>query len=87
MSNCTTDVGRFRDHGLERLLSTKELVSSLGIRNQTARLWRLQGRGPRYLKLSSTAVRYRLSDVQAWLAERTFASTTEQSVADRQAVR
>jgi predicted DNA-binding transcriptional regulator AlpA len=32
----------------------------------TLRRWRSQGKGPRFLKLGG-AVRYRLSDVEAWL--------------------
>ena len=56
-----------------RLLTSKEVARLIGIKENTLRLWRSQGRGPRYLKAGDTPqseVRYRASDVEAWVQEK-----------------
>ena len=63
-----------------KLLTTGEVAALLGLTVWTLVNWRLgrQGkhtgteRGPRYLKLGG-AVRYRISDVNAWLVSRCVA--------------
>jgi predicted DNA-binding transcriptional regulator AlpA len=65
------------------LLHTAAVATLLGLRPQTLRKWRLVGRGPRYVRLGESCfarVTYRLADIQNWLAERTFANTTEETV-------
>jgi predicted DNA-binding transcriptional regulator AlpA len=65
------------------LLHTAAVATLLGLRPQTLRKWRLVGRGPRYVRLGESCfarVTYRLADIQDWLAERTFANTTEETV-------
>lgn len=65
------------------LLRTAVAATLLGLRPQTLRKWRLVGRGPRYVRLGESCfarVTYRLADIQDWLAERTFANTTEETV-------
>jgi hypothetical protein len=37
-------------------------------RDQTLRRWRMEGRGPRWLKVGGR-IRYRWADVERWLAE------------------
>jgi len=56
-----------------RLLTVKELASALGVHQRTC--WRLaakaeagQGRFPRPLRLGPKTVRWRLADVEAYLA-------------------
>jgi len=51
------------------LLNEKQLAMKLGLSLACARRWRTTGRGPRYIKLGAS-VRYRLEDVEAWLASR-----------------
>ena len=53
----------------EKLLNTKELASYLGVAVSTLLLYRAEGTGPRYIKMGRL-VRYRVDDVEAWLAER-----------------
>ena len=43
-----------------------------------ARKWRLLGKGPKFIKVGNL-VRYRRGDVQAWLDENTFVSTTRKA--------
>lgn len=72
------------------LLSPVEAAKRLGISEYTVRLWRCQGKGPKYIKFGTTkqsAVAYYEEDIDAWLAERRFGSTTEHSEAVRTAGR
>lgn len=43
----------------------------IGVEPQTLKLWRRNGTGPRYVKFGNR-VRYRVSDIEAWLAEHTI---------------
>lgn len=47
-----------------QMLDEKELASRWKVSVRTVRKWRLDGKGPAYLKIEG-AVRYRLSDVLA----------------------
>lgn len=49
----------------ERRLSMKDLAEREGIALQTLRAWRVQGYGPKAMKIGKF-VRYRLADVIAW---------------------
>ena len=51
----------------EKLLNTNELSAMLGVTVNTLQIWRHQGKGPRYIKLSRRAVRYRQQDVLDWM--------------------
>lgn len=51
----------------DELLTAAELAAEHKIPEATLAQWRYLGRGPRYLKLGGH-VRYRRSDVDAWLA-------------------
>jgi hypothetical protein len=42
----------------------------------TLEIWRVQGRGPKYIKVGRL-VRYRESDLDAWLEGRTRTSTSQ----------
>ena len=42
----------------------------------TLEIWRVQGRGPKYIKVGRF-VRYRESDLDAWLDSRTRTSTSQ----------
>ncbi|HEY9294161.1 MAG TPA: helix-turn-helix domain-containing protein [Microlunatus sp.] len=51
----------------EPLLSLKELSALVGVPVNTLYRWRYQGEGPKAYRLGRH-VRYRRSDVEAWLA-------------------
>ena len=57
-------------------LTTKQAASHLGFSKQQLELWRCKGGGPPYVKLAH-AVRYRRSDLDAFMAERLVSSTSE----------
>jgi excisionase family DNA binding protein len=54
---------------LEPLLSIEDLARYLGVPVATIYDWRVDGKGPRAIKIGRY-VKFTLSDVQAWLAER-----------------
>jgi predicted DNA-binding transcriptional regulator AlpA len=53
---------------VEKLLSTKELAELLGVKLNTLHVWRKGGVGPRSVNVGYR-VKYRPSDVDAWLDE------------------
>jgi predicted DNA-binding transcriptional regulator AlpA len=61
---------------LKNNLKTSEAAAFLNIRPATLEQWRWSGRGPRYIKIGRS-VRYRLTDLNAYLDERVCKSTTE----------
>jgi predicted DNA-binding transcriptional regulator AlpA len=66
------------------LLTGPETARYLGIKPQTLRKWRLTGHGPPFVRIGDSPrsrVAYRLSDIEAWVAARTFASTAAETVA------
>ena len=67
----------------ESYLSSLQAADLLGIKEQTLRTWRSDGRGPKYIRLGHRRGRvlYRVADVEAWLAEHTFSSTAEEAAA------
>lgn len=65
----------------DRVLTSAEVEKILDLKPRTLDQWRVYGKGPRFTKIGRN-VRYRRSEVRAYLAANTFASTTE---ADRAA--
>ena len=58
-----------------KLLTPKQLAGLLAVNENTLAKWRLQGVGPKFVKIQRH-VRYAANDVDCWTNERTFASTT-----------
>jgi hypothetical protein len=46
---------------------------------RTAQRWRAEGEGPPFVRLGRRRVIYRRSDVEKWLAERTFKSLAHET--------
>ena len=63
-------------HGIEQLISERQLCALLGIGIPTIARWRAVGKGPRFVVLGVRRLAYRPSDVRAWLAERERTSGT-----------
>jgi predicted DNA-binding transcriptional regulator AlpA len=63
-------------HDEARLLTEHEVANLLTLSIKTVRNWRLSGFGPPHLKLGRL-VRYRVSDVKAWLKTRERTSTSD----------
>jgi len=52
---------------VDRAVSDKDAAFILGVSRQTLCNWRHIGVGPAYLKINSKMIRYRLSDLQAFM--------------------
>ena len=65
-----------------QLLTSVQTAKLIGVKPQTLRLWRLQGRGPSYIRLGDSpkaGVRYSELDILDWLKARRFSSTSEET--------
>jgi excisionase family DNA binding protein len=77
----TTDTTKFeKNHGSRgasgaaasaKLLTAREVAEQTGLSPETLAQWRSQQRGIPYVKISRNCVRYRQTDLDSWLAERT----------------
>ena len=54
---------------MEKHLTTREVAEMLGLKPITVKLWRIQGKGPAWVKVGSKSVRYPLSGVEAFLKQ------------------
>jgi predicted DNA-binding transcriptional regulator AlpA len=63
----------------DELLSTEQTATLLGVSRQWLEIGRTRGYGVPFVRLSPRRVRYRRSDVIAWLNERTHHATAEYS--------
>ena len=54
-------------------LTTSQAAELLQVGTQTLSNWRVQGVGPRFIRLDGRLVRYRQSDIDEYLAERIVA--------------
>ena len=61
----------------DALLRPREAAAYLGFTLRALEAWRQRGGGPRFVRVSSRAVRYRRKDLQAWAKERLHRSTSE----------
>lgn len=51
------------------LLDEKEVARLYALSTTTLRNWRAKGEGPRFIKLGKRAVRYRLADLETFIAQ------------------
>ena len=61
----------------ERLLRPPEAGRYVGLSESTLAKLRVYGGGPQYLRLSARAIGYRRADLDKWLIEKSFSSTSE----------
>ncbi|WP_375687985.1 helix-turn-helix transcriptional regulator [Pseudooceanicola sp. LIPI14-2-Ac024] len=52
-----------------KLLDTKSAAMRLGLSHQTLEKWRSLGTGPQYVRIGTKAIRYRPSDLDAFVNE------------------
>ncbi|NTT85738.1 helix-turn-helix domain-containing protein [Tabrizicola sp. SY72] len=66
------------------LLTSADTAALLGIKRGTLELWRQKGQGPKFVKLGTASqahIRYRRSDVAAFIEQRLYASTSHYTAA------
>lgn len=61
----------------EALLVTKTAAQFLNVQPRTLEKWRFLGGGPKFIKYSSRCVRYKLSDLKAWVEKHSRISTSD----------
>jgi excisionase family DNA binding protein len=61
----------------ENILRTPEAAQYLTIAASTLEKLRIYGGGPRFIRLGARAIRYRLEDLDAWLAGCARRSTSD----------
>lgn len=63
------------------VLTESEVAEILRLKRDALRVWRRNGHGPRYLKLSTKSgpVRYLRADVAAWIAQQAHGGPTEET--------
>ena len=62
---------------LDRLVNEKEAAEFLGYTVRALQNWRIRGGGPKFVKVSSRSVRYRLRDLLEWSESKLVSSTSE----------
>ncbi len=63
------------------LVSTTEAARVLGVQKQTLAVWRLRGKGPRYVRFGGPRGRvgYDIRDLEDWISSRKFDSTAQEA--------
>ena len=77
--------GNGADHDpdyLDRLLNEVEAADFLGLKDRTLQEWRIKGCGPRFVRLSARAIKYRRRDLIAHCEARLRSSTAESDQAE-----
>jgi hypothetical protein len=62
------------------LLKEVEAAAFLGVSPRALQKWRVNGRGPEFLRLSSRCIRYSRGDLLSWLEARVCRNTAEYGV-------
>ena len=74
-----------------QMLNNAEAAARIGISPNTLKLWRHEGKSPPFIKNNpdspQSGVSYDIADIEAWLAERKFASTSAYSPSARSNVK
>ncbi len=59
------------------LLTTDEVAAILDVPSQRLRRWRMEGAGPKFIRINRRCIRYRPEDLDAWLDGNAFDSTAQ----------
>ena len=59
------------------LVDERQAAGMLQLAPRTLQQWRRAGEGPPHVRISSRCVRYRVSDLEVWAAERLRTSTPD----------
>lgn len=62
------------------LLREVDAARLLGFTPRALQAWRQRGGGPRFVRVSARAVRYRRDDLLTWAEDRLRSSTTDEGV-------
>lgn len=59
------------------LLNEREAANLLGFSSKALQAWRITGRGPKFVRISARAIRYRRADLSQWIEDRVRLSTSD----------
>ena len=59
---------------MSEFLTEQEFAERYKVPRRTAQRWRSTGDGPPFVRLGPRRIVYRVSDIEHWAAERTFAN-------------
>lgn len=65
------------DDSAKLLLTEQEAAELLGFSPRFLQQRRYKGDGPKFIRVSARAVRYRVADLERWAAERVRSSTSD----------
>jgi excisionase family DNA binding protein len=60
-------------------LTSKQAAKYVGISEGALRLWRAEGRGPRFFRAGEKLIRYRRADLDSWIEARLSAPAAIES--------
>ena len=63
---------------MSKLLNTDDAAEILGVKTATLRIWRMQGKGPNFIKIGAL-VRYDETELERWKASQTRISTSQKA--------
>ena len=66
-----------KTHPEPLLLTETEAAKIIGFSPRTLQRWRIDGNGPKFLRISPRAIRYLREDLDSWIGERSCRSTSE----------
>jgi len=76
MESSTTNIVEL-SRPLDPLVTEKEVSLLLNLTPQCLQAWRQNGEGPPFIRISARCIRYRRSDVEAWIADGLCSSTSD----------
>jgi len=59
------------------LLTEGQAAEILNLTRRALQSWRVQGRGPKFVRISGACIRYRQEDLSDWIESRLRTSTSE----------
>lgn len=68
------------EYSENQLLAEKTAAKLLALSPRTLRNWRVQGNGPKFVKVSKRAIRYRYGDLIKWSELQTRSSTSDRGI-------
>ena len=66
---------------IERYLDTAGVAEMLSVAPETVKRWRAEGGGPPFARVSHKCVRYAVSEVMAWMRQKSAASVGDEAAA------
>ncbi len=70
-------MSKIKEQTIEALLTPREVADFLVISERTLQMWRMEGCGPRHIKVASNKVRYSPTELRTWVETRSAHKTSD----------